>query len=214
MAIQKRQVELFKDDRFSTILSDPPWEYEDQGTRMSPSYDGEQRAKSHYQTMPLEAIAAINVARWALPDALLFLWAPNAFVLDGSATYVCRAWGFEPKQIIPWVKTDGAGKPRAVGGHYTGVCTEPLIVAARGAAASLVTRKMVPGVIIAQLGRHSAKPDASYALIESITEGPCLELFARRKYSERWTVMGDQLTGETLGGINRVQSTFNLTDTR
>lgn len=210
MTIQKRQVALFKDDRVATLLSDPPWQFQDSGTRLAPEYAGSQRAEAHYQTMPLEAIAAINVVRWAKPDALLFLWAPNAFVLDGSATYVCRAWGFEPKQIIPWVKTDRAGKPRAVGGHYTGVCTEPLIVAARGAAASLVTRKMVPGVIIAPIGRHSAKPDASYALIESITEGPCLELFARRKYSERWSVMGDQLTGDTLGGINREQTLFNL----
>lgn len=206
--IDRRQVELFKDDRFSTLLADPPWEYEDQGTRMSPSYSGSQRAISHYKTMSIDEIASINAVRYAKPDSLLFLWAPNAFVLDGSATYVARAWGFEPKQIIPWVKTTKSGAPRAIGGHYTGVCTEPLILCARGAAASLITHRMVPGVIMAPLGKHSAKPDESYRLIESITEGKALELFARRQFSERWSVIGDQLNGQSLGSTSGCQLPF------
>jgi N6-adenosine-specific RNA methylase IME4 len=88
------------------------------------------------------------------------------------------------------VKVDAAGYPRIGGGHYTRVCTEQLLLCRRGTPA--VRRKDVPGVIIAERQRHSAKPPESYRLIERLCEGPYLELFARRRFSSRWTVWGDQ----------------------
>lgn len=177
------------------VLADPPWSFDDVGTRLAPDYAGDQRADPAqvlYQTMPLEAIERLPVS--AADDAFLFLWAPNVLVLEGAATRVARAWGFEPRQLIPWVKTDAAGKPRLGGGHYTRVVTEQLVLCRRGAARPL--RRDVPGIIFAPRGRHSAKPDESYQLIERLAAGPYLELFARRRYSPAWTVWGNQAPEE------------------
>lgn len=173
------------------ISADPPWSFEDAGTRLAPDYAGDQRAapgEALYSTMPLEAIERLPVS--PADDAFLFLWCPNVLVLEGVATRVARAWGFEPRQLIPWVKTDASGKPRLGGGHFTRVCTEQLVLCRRGDAR--VLRRDVPGVIHAPRGRHSAKPDAGYELIERLVAGPFLELFARRRFSPAWTCWGDQ----------------------
>jgi N6-adenosine-specific RNA methylase IME4 len=123
-------------------------------------------------------------------DSFLFLWAPNALVVDGTASSVARAWGFVPKQLIPWVKTTADGRPRIGAGHFTRVCTEQLLLCRRGKAT--VRDRGVPGVVHAPRGEHSAKPDASYELIERLASGPYLELFARRQFGPAWTCWGNE----------------------
>jgi N6-adenosine-specific RNA methylase IME4 len=180
--------------RFRVVLADPPWQFDNRGNCCSPDH-----AKV-YTSSPLAPILGLGsfVKDSAEEDSLLFLWCPNALVLEGAATAVCRAWGFEPKQLIPWLKTCGDGEtPRIGGGNYTRVCTEMLVLATHGRAAPLVGDRGVPGVILAPRGAHSAKPDESYQLIERLVpEGDCLELFGRRKYSTRWTVVGDEAPDE------------------
>lgn len=175
------------------VLADPPWPFRDRGTRLAPSYAGRQRkTPAPYHVMRQADIDALGLAvrNWAAPSSFLFLWAPNALLVDGTAAATARAWGFEPKQLIPWVKVDSKGKPRIGGGHYTRVCTEALVLCRRGRAA--VRSRAVPGVILAPRSRHSAKPDESYRLIEELAAGPYLELFARRRFGPGWTVWGDQ----------------------
>lgn len=178
---------------FAVILADPPWKLRNAGTRLAPQYQGDQRAgEAHYQVLSTKDLELLGMAvqNWAAVDAFLFLWAPNALVLDGTATGVARAWGFEPKQLIPWVKTDASGEPRLGGGNYTRVVTEQLILCRRGKAK--VLRRDVPGVLHAPRRGHSAKPAAAYALIEKLCAGPFLELFARTRWSPSWTVWGDE----------------------
>lgn len=178
--------------KFRVILADPPWPFRDQGSRASPNYAGQGRAQAHYQVQSLDDILAMGalVKELTHEDSFLFLWAPNVIVLDGTATAVARTWGFEPKQIIPWIKTDKKGKPRMGSGHYTRVCSEMLILCRRGKA--VVRRHDIPGVIIAPRGRHSAKPDRQYDLIERLCKGPFIELYAR-KARERWVAWGNQI---------------------
>lgn len=173
--------------RYACLLADPPWSFSDRGSRLAPSHEGK-----HYEVQTLQELiaASVFVRRLLAPDAFLWLWAPNSLVLDGTATRLARAWGCEPKQLIPWVKTDSKGKPRLGGGHYTRVCTEQLILCRRGR--PKVLSRGVPGVIHAPRTRHSAKPDESYALIEELCDGPRLELYARRRYSAQWEVWGNE----------------------
>lgn len=180
---------------FRALLADPPWPFRDRGSRFTPDYEGQELAdQSHYEILTVPRICESGWAIKALvaPDSFLFLWSPNALVLDGTATRVARAWGFEPKQLIPWVKvTNDRKKPRIGGGHYTRVCTEQLLLCRRGKAK--VRRRNIPGVIHAPRTEHSQKPDESYHLIEALVEGPYLELFARRRFSDVWTAWGDEL---------------------
>lgn len=38
-------------------------------------------------------------------DAVLWLWVTNSFLLNGDGPTVCRSWGFDPKQIVTWIKS-------------------------------------------------------------------------------------------------------------
>lgn len=179
---------------YKVILADPPWKFSDVGTRLAPSYEGPGRVSpAPYSTMSMDEICAMRewVRSIAALDSFLFLWAPHSFVIDGSATRVAREWGFEPKQEWVWLKVDKNGCPRFGDGHYARIATEALLLCRRGKATVRVRNEN--NVIIAERGVHSAKPDECYRKIERITDGPYLELFARRKWSEAWDVWGDQV---------------------
>lgn len=170
----------------------------DQGSRMAPSYSGNGRGYAHYNTKSNDDIANMDgafVRDVIADDALLCLWCPHALVLDGTAKRVALAWGFRtPVQELLWVKTTNDGsRPRIGGGHYFRVATEPMVIAARGRAASLIKDRSIPNVFFAPRGAHSAKPDISYRLIQRLFPGPYLELYARRRFSKRWTAWGNQL---------------------
>lgn len=195
--------------RFKTLLADPPWTFNDSGNWSSPTYEGGHRPETGvvYWTMTIDDICDLGsvVKKLVDRDSFLFLWAPNAFVLDGQAQRVIEAWGFKAKQLIPWVKEKREGQCRECGRrdpsmgqgfHYTRVCTEQLILARRGSAK--VKRHDINGIIRAlRPPRHSGKPDESYKLIEALADGPYLELFARRRYSPAWTVIGNQIPEES-----------------
>jgi N6-adenosine-specific RNA methylase IME4 len=54
--------------------------------------------------------------------------------------------------------------------------------------------KYRPNTLFATARRHSEKPECSYNLIEELSFGPCLELFAR-KHRPGWTALGDEIDG-------------------
>lgn len=94
---------------YTTVLADPGWRYDDNLT-MS---DVKRGATSRYTTMSTDAIcalaerhaASLTIAGHAIADdVFLWLWVTNPFILNGDGVRVCRAWGFEPKQLVPWVK--------------------------------------------------------------------------------------------------------------
>ena len=174
---------------YRVLSADPPWLFADKGSRISPSHKGK-----HYDVMTLDDICDMGseVQRIAADDALLFLWSPHSMVLDGSAHKVATAWGFSPRQEIIWMKTTKAGNPHIGAGHYSRICTEPMLLCRRGKAK--VARRDMPNVIFAPRTKHSAKPDESYRYIEKLTACTRLfELFARRKFSPRWDVWGNEV---------------------
>lgn len=66
---------------FSVIAADPPWSFNDRGTRLAPSYKGKQRRdkdKKHYEVLSLTEICQLPVKERAADDAYLFLWIPAA----------------------------------------------------------------------------------------------------------------------------------------
>jgi N6-adenosine-specific RNA methylase IME4 len=177
---------------FRALSADPPWLMRNRGTRLAPSYAGQQRKKRVYKVMKLADLIAMGpeVKRIAAKDSFLFLWSPGALVLDGTATLLARAWGFEPKQLLPWIKTTKDGRPRMGGGNYTRLCSEYVLLCRRGKAKRLVANEI--DVMHSPRMEHSAKPDCSYEKIERLVAGPYVELFARRRFSPKWTVFGNQ----------------------
>lgn len=175
------------DQKFATILADPPWRFKNRTGKMAP----EHRRLSRYATLTVDEIAQLPVADIAADTAHLYLWVPNALLPEGLT--VMKAWGFEYKTNIVWhkIRKDGGPDGRGVGFYFRNT-TEILLFGIRGKNA----RTLAPGrrqvnFIASRKREHSRKPDEQYPLIESCSPGPHLELFARGK-RDNWYSWGDQ----------------------
>lgn len=192
----------------SVLVADCPWRFDD-------NLPGPARgASKHYRTM-----SADELCRLELPpigkDAICFFW--RVASMQRESLDVLHAWGFTPSSELIWVKTTSAcgdqlggyrwqedlrtvrlpyatpafGMGRTVRGAH-----ETCIIATRGRYSKLVKSHAIRSVFFAPLGRHSEKPDEFYRIVEEMTEGPIVELFARRERGGRFTCIGDELGRE------------------
>ena len=173
--------------RFSCLLADPPWRFQNSTGKVAP----EHRRLSRYATMTLKDIEQLPVLDCAAGTAHLYLWVPNALLPEGLG--VMKAWGFSYKSNIVWhkLRKDGGSDGRGVGFYFRNV-TEILLFGVRGKNA----RTLAPGrTQVNYLGtrkrEHSRKPDEIFPIIEECSPGPRLELFARGP-RDGWTCWGDQ----------------------
>lgn len=164
---------------FRTILADPPWDIQQRGAR---------GAGQHYPLMSLERIKRMPVADLATPEAHLWLWVTNATLREGYD--VAEAWGFTVRSPLTWIKF------RLGLGNYLRNATEHLLFATRGKAT--VNFRSQPTWINAPVQDHSVKPEEQFAIIERISDGPYLELFARRRppSSRSWFVWGNEVDAD------------------
>lgn len=175
------------DRKFATVLADPPWQFTNRTGKMAP----EHKRLNRYATLPLEEIKELPVANIVTETAHLYLWVPNALLPDGLE--VMRCWGFTYKTNLIWykVRKDGGPDRRGVGFYFRNV-TEVILFGVRGRnARTLQPGRSQENIITTQKREHSRKPDEQYALIESCSPGPHLELFARGP-RRNWTVWGNQ----------------------
>ena len=173
--------------KLKTILADPPWQFQNRTGKVAP----EHKRLNRYPTMKLEEIKALPVAEVADENSHLYLWVPNALLIEGLS--VMEAWGFQYKTNIVWekIRNDGGPDGRGVGFYFRNV-TELLLFGVRGSH----MRTLAPGrsqvnLIRSKKREHSRKPDEMIELIEKCSPGPYLELFARGQ-REGWTLWGNQ----------------------
>lgn len=173
--------------KFSTILVDPPWQFQNRTGKIAPEHKRLQR----YTTLCIDDIKTLPIANAAAAMSHLYLWVPNALLPAGLE--VMKAWGFEYKSNIVWhkIRKDGGPDGRGVGFYFRNV-TELILFGIRGKNA----RTLSPGrsqvnFISTRKREHSRKPDEQYDLIERCSPGPFLELFARGE-RKGWTVWGNQ----------------------
>jgi N6-adenosine-specific RNA methylase IME4 len=176
---------------FSTILADPPWQFQNRTGKMAP----EHKRLSRYATLSLPEIMALPVGKIAASTAHLYLWVPNALLPDGLA--VMQAWGFTYKSNLVWhkIRKDGGSDGRGVGFYFRNV-TELLLFGVRGKNARTreAGRRQV-NYFASRKREHSRKPDEQYAIIEACSPGPYVELFARGT-RPNWFSWGDQADHE------------------
>lgn len=168
--------------KFKTIVADPPWRYK---TRMRSDRANGKLMKSvpfdEYNTMSLEEICALPVRDFAEDDAHLYLWTTQLFLRDSYR--VLDAWGFRQAAVLVWAKP-----PKGVCGTY--VCSvEFCIFGRRG---NLQHKRRQLGTCYQwPRSAHSAKPEAFIDMVESVSPGPYLELFARRNRLG-WATWGNE----------------------
>jgi N6-adenosine-specific RNA methylase IME4 len=184
-----------------TIVADPPWKVAT-GRPMSnysnmKGADGELQkwvvagSTSRPQAYPTMTVAEICALRPSTaPAAHLYLWTINAYLQD--AFTVARAWGFKPSTMLVWAKRPMGG---GLGGCY-GLATEYCLFARRGTlkATGRVGRNWFDWKRPYKngAGLHSAKPPEFYSMVETISPGPRLEMFARAP-RPGWDVWGNEV---------------------
>jgi len=173
--------------KFSTILADPPWQFQNRTGKVAP----EHKRLNRYGTMTLPEICDLPVQDIAADRAHLYLWVPNALLPDGLE--VMKAWGFKYVSNIIWekVRLDGQPDGRGVGFYFRNV-TEILLFGTRGKnVRTLDPARSQVNVMRTRKREHSRKPDEQYDIIESCSWGPRLEMFSRGK-RRGWEVWGNQ----------------------
>lgn len=176
--------------RYATAVIDPPWNVkagsELGGNGFSGSHDPSRPVS--YSTMSVPEMAALPVGEIMLPDAHLYLWTINRFVEEAFG--LLRAWGFTYSTLIVWRKKLMGG---GLGGTWR-ISTEFVLFARRG---NLPSSGTIAGTCFDEgddalcfawkrpydhrgKPHHSAKPPSLCDLVESVSPGPYVELFARQ----------------------------------
>ena len=173
------------DGGYGAIVADPPWLFKDNGSRATADYD----------KMTVEEICALPVLHAASAQSHLYLWCPSA-LLRTHPWDVFDAWGFEYKTAVVWRKLTARNRKVGFGnGHYFRAAHEVCLFGTRGQCPAKVRnmRSLFDGVMRkAPNGKsHSRKPDEFPPIVEQVSRGPYLELFARES-RPGWVVWGDE----------------------
>jgi N6-adenosine-specific RNA methylase IME4 len=171
-------------NRYSVLVTDPPWPLAIGSKRTARSTSKTWNAHHDvrplpYPTMTLEAIAALPVDELCAEDAHLWIWTVNRFV---EQTYeIVREWGFKPPgQLCTWAKAPMGLGP---GGAFAQT-SEHFLFVRRGKAPHLTRVDRTVFDWKRPYGpdgkpAHSAKPDAFYDLVDTVSPGRRLEMFSR-----------------------------------
>lgn len=161
--------------KYGTIVADPPWHY-------PYGHPAREHKKHPYPTLTIGQLCELPVTDWADQSAHLYLWTTNEHLR--YAFNVLGAWGFTFKNVITWCKP-GLG----MGGTFRN-STELVLLGERGKH-ELKRRDVGTWHVWPKSSENSRKPDAFLDLVESVSHGPYLEMFARRNRMG-WDTWGNE----------------------
>jgi N6-adenosine-specific RNA methylase IME4 len=174
------------------IGCDPQWKF----LTRSAAGDG-RSANVHYKTEEVDKIKALPVGELAAEDSMIGMWMVDWCPQD--AIDLMKHYGFtHVTTLYTWIKTNGGGALDVwdsstwhMGqGYWTRANPEACWLGTRGNPKRL--HADVRQLIIAPVMEHSRKPDEWLARSERLSEGPFLELQARRP-RPGWVSWGDEL---------------------
>jgi N6-adenosine-specific RNA methylase IME4 len=138
--------------------------------------------------MTVEEISALPVSELADESGChLYLWTTNRYL--PAAFDVVSSWGFRYAQLLTWAKTPmgiGPGGAFAQNAEYVLFCRK----------GTLKHQRRLDSVWFNwhRTAKHSAKPEAFIDMVEQVSPGPYVELFARR-HRLGWDVWGNESGG-------------------
>lgn len=187
--------------KYSVIYADPPWSQKagptigkytknELGKQIFGPNESNKSKDLPYVTMTVDDICTMNIKGIAADHAHLYMWTTNKYL--PQAIKVIEAWGFKYSTTLVWAKKPLGG---GLGGTFK-VSTEYLIFATRG---SLKSTKQIKGTwfevkrpYVNGYPCHSKKPEFFAELIESVSPGNKIELFARNQ-RQGWDVFGNEV---------------------
>ena len=182
-----------KGNKYQIILADCPWSYDDKMDN-NPKYGG-----ITYPTLKHEDLKALPIKDIADKDCVLFFW--TTMPMLEKAFDIINSWGFSYVTCaFTWIKTnpDGTGIRTGIG-KWTNSNAELCLLARIGKPKRIKTD--VKQVIMAPIGRHSAKPSAvREKIVELMGDKPRIELFARssKKLENGWINIGNEVDGQDI----------------
>ena len=182
------------DGGFKCIVADPPWKYgawgksSGRGCRagtFKPEIDVPMPLP--YQSMSVEEICNLPVSKLTGNNCEVYLWTTQKYLRH--AFDVIDAWKLKYCATLAWCKAPrGTGQ----GGLYCPT-TEFLLLGRTGKQPIGKKRKDSTWWNVKRhRNMHSHKPEFFQDLIETVSDTPRLELFARRK-REGWTCWGNEI---------------------
>ena len=188
-------------DLYRCQAMDPPWLEQGGGQCV-------RGAQRHYPLMSTPDILRTILASpsWRpAPDAHLWVWVTDNFLEDGL--WLVRELGFRYVRCFPWVKvkdepqlddaellSEDEGQLQVGLGQYARGAHELLLFAVRGSLPVPPPAARPRSVILARRGRHSAKPEKAFRVMERVSPGPRVEFFARAA-RPGWDAMGNEVRG-------------------
>lgn len=171
-------------DKFTVIYADPPWKYNDAQAVKGDFGTGTGAANSHYPSMTLSELKALDVPSLAADNAVLWLWATCPLLED--ALELCRAWGFKYKAQFVWDKV------KHNMGHYNSVRHELLLICTKGSCTPEKV-KLFDSVQSIERTEHSRKPEEFREIINTLYPSGCkIELFRRGEAPAGWQTWGNE----------------------
>jgi len=175
--------------RYKTIVIDPPWKYGKWGGH---SKTNENWAKYEYPIEPLpypfmslEEIVALPIQDLAEADCELYVWTTQKYL---PYTFpIVAGWGFKYCETLTWCK-----EPRGTGQGGLFTPTTEFIVHGRKGKMPKKQRIDSTWWQVKRTGVHSRKPEFFQDIIETVSDAPRVELFARRR-RPGWTVFGNEV---------------------
>ena len=171
--------------QYKVIYADPPWYFK------SYSEKGEGRnATKHYKCAGISDIISLPVSNLAEGNSTLIMWVTDPFLQQ--AFKVIEAWGFTYKTVaFTWVKQNKKNNDYFKGlGYWTRANPEMALLATKGKPHRISSN--VDQLVVSKRREHSRKPDEIYGRIESLLEGPYIELFARNQ-QPGWDNWGNEV---------------------
>jgi len=175
--------------KYKTIVADPPWDGYGNWRSGSDKALVKKLQGVHipmpYKTMTLEQIKAIPVKNITDDNCEIYLWVTQRHLPNGFE--VLKAWGFKYCQTLTWCK-----KPMGTGQGGIYCPTTEFILLGRKGKMPIKIRQNTTWFEVKRQKSHSKKPDFFQDLIETVTDAPRLEMFARRERSG-WDVFGNEV---------------------
>lgn len=166
--------------KFDVILADPPWP--------SPERDEKSGSVWGYPTEVPEVVLGWDVGSLAKPGTHLWLWTTHTHL--PLAIKCLDSWQFKYQACITAVKPHGFG-------NWWAKTTQFLLFAYRSPLK--MNHKCRPTHFHYTPGRHSAKPEEAFALIDEVSgiDRQRIELFARVQ-RPGWVCIGNEITGRDI----------------
>ena len=174
--------------KYRIIYLDPPWQYQDTTCQGA--------AALQYSTMSLDDLKKLRIPELAHPEGAFFwIWSTFPKIRDQVPHELIGHWGLRWVGEVVWQKC------RIGPGRWLRSQAEVLILAVSGKPERTAAMRRqgnifkapdLPEVVESpRINRHSEKPQEFRTLVESLSPGPRIELFARTA-APGWDVWGDQ----------------------